>query len=304
MSPEELKQRLPGVLVFAITPFDERTLEVDFDGFRRNLEFLTAGGINAVSVAGFVGEFSALTAAEYSALVRTARAVLGPDRLLVAGVGFGTAVAAEYAAAAEAADADCAMLLPPYLVAPTEDGMVAHVQQVADATRLGLMVHSMAGHVFTPRLVERFAEIPSVVSYKDELGNVAAFVEIADRVGDRLVYVNGRAEPMMGFYAAAGMTVLASAIGNFDPAIALEAYAVAQELDFERLRAILAPRATPWYQIREHNRDQAISVSKSTLNMLGLAGGLVRPPLSNLGPELESELRDVLAVTGYLELVR
>jgi len=300
LPPDELKRRLPGVLVFAPTPFDAATQEVDLPGLRRNMAFLAAEGIGAVAVAGFVGEFSALSAAEYEAVLRAAREALGPGPLLVAGVGYGTRLAAAYAATAEACGADCVMLLPPYLVEPTEDGMVAHVGGVAQATRLGVMLHSMPGFSFTPRLVERLAELPTVVAYKDELGDIRAFAEIVDRVGDRLVYVNGRAEPVEGFYAAAGATVVASAIGNFDPRLAIEAYEAARDLDYARLHAVLAPRAMPWYRLRERNRGYLISVSKATMNLLGLAGGVPRPPLSDLPQAVMSELRAVLEETGYL----
>src|SRR5713226_6491203 len=102
LSPEELKRRLPGVLIFAPTPFDPVTLEVDLPGLRRNMAFLADGGIGAVAVAGFVGEFSALSPGEYEAVLRAAREALGPGPLLVAGVGYGTRLAASYAATAEA----------------------------------------------------------------------------------------------------------------------------------------------------------------------------------------------------------
>jgi 5-dehydro-4-deoxyglucarate dehydratase len=304
LAPEELKARLPGVLVFAPTPFLRETLEVDLDGLRSNMEFLAQGGIQAVAIAGFVGEFSALNAAEYESVLRVAREAFGPERLIVAGVGFGTALATEYAAAAERNGADCVMVLPPYLVEPTEDGLVAHTRAVAQSTRLGLMVHSMPGHPFTARLVERMAAIPGVVSYKDELGDVRSFAEIVDHVGDQLVYVNGRAEPLMAYYAAAGATVLATAIGNFDPELALEAYAVSERNDYETMRAVLAPRATPWYRLRERNRGFLISVSKASMSLMGLAGGSVRPPLSNLEPDVERELVELLTRTKYLEVRR
>jgi 5-dehydro-4-deoxyglucarate dehydratase len=304
LAPEELKHRLPGALVFAPTPFLRDTLDVDLAGFRRNLEFLADGGIQAVAVAGFVGEFSALNAAEYESVLQVAREAFGPDRLIVAGVGFGTALAAEYATAAERNGADCVMLLPPYLVEPTEDGLVAHTRAVADATRLGVMVHSMPGYPFSARLVERLAAIRGVVSYKDELGDVRGFADIVDHVGDQLVYVNGRAEPVMAYYAAAGATVLATAIGNFDPALALEAYAAAEKKDFDLMRAVLAPRAMPWYRLRERNRGFLISVSKASMTLMGLAGGSVRPPLSDLQPDVERELVELLAETKYLEVVR
>jgi 5-dehydro-4-deoxyglucarate dehydratase len=301
LTPAEVRQRLPGVLVFATTPFSPGTLALDLDGFRRNMEFLAAGGIRAVAVAGFVGEFSALNATEYQALLRVAREALGPDRLIVAGVGYGTELATEYALAAEASGADCAMLLPPYLVEPTEDGMVAHVARVAGAIDIGVMVHSMPGHAFSPRLVERLADVRGVISYKDELGDVRGFGEIVERVGDRLAYVNGRAEPVMGYYASAGATVLASAIGNFDPPLALAVHDAAAALDFQRLRSVLAPRATPWYRLRERNRGFLISVSKASMNLVGLAGGEVRPPLSGLQPEVAAELHELMAEIGYLE---
>lgn len=304
LSPDELKRRLPGVVVFAPTPFDGQTLEPDLPGFRRNLEFLAAGGIEAVAVAGFVGEYSALTAAEYEALLRAAREAFGPDRLIVAGVGFGAALAAQYAAAAESCGADCVMLLPTYLVEPTEDGIVAYTHTVAQATRLGLMVHSMPGHAFTPQLVERLADIPSVIAYKDELGDLRGFAEIVDQVGDRLIYVNGRAEPVMAYYAAAGATVLASAIGNIDPGLALNAFAAAKELNFEKLRSVLSPRAMPWYRLRERNRGFLISVSKASMSCVGLAGGAVRPPLSNLQPDVEQELLELLTELGYLDVAQ
>jgi 5-dehydro-4-deoxyglucarate dehydratase len=279
----------------------EGSLELDLAGFRRNMEFLAAGGIDLVAVAGFVGEFSALTAAEYRAVIRTAREALGPDRVVVAGVGYGSELAAEYAAEAEANGADCAMLLPPYLVEPTEDGMVAHVSRVASSTRIGVMVHTMPGFAFSPRLVERLANVQGVVAYKDELGDIRGFAEIVDRIGERLAYVNGRAELMMGYYASAGATVLASAIANFDPALAFAAFDAAIALDFPRLRAVLAPRATPWYRLRERNRGYLISVSKASMNLVGLAGGVVRPPLSGLPPEVGGELHALMTSIGYVE---
>jgi 5-dehydro-4-deoxyglucarate dehydratase len=287
------------VMVFAPTPFQPGSLELDLDGFRANLEFLAGSGVNAVAVAGFVGEFSALTPEEYQSVIEAAADVLHGRALVVAGVGYGSHLAARYAAVAEAAGADCVMLLPPYLVAPTESGMVEHTRLVARATTLGVMVHSMPGFAFTPRLVERLAEIPGVIAYKDELGDVRSFQAIVDRVGDRIVYVNGRAEPVIGFYFAVGASVNATAIGNFDPAVALAAYQAARNLDFPGLREVMAPRAAPWYELRERNRGYLISVNKASMNLVGLHGGTVRPPLSDLDPVVLRELADLLSAVGY-----
>jgi 5-dehydro-4-deoxyglucarate dehydratase len=193
------------------------------------------------------------------------------------------------------------MLLPPYLVQPSDDGLVAYTAMVARATRCGVMVHSMPSYPFTPDLVERLADVPGVVAYKDELGDVDNFRQVASRVGDRLAYVNGRAEPVMAEYAAAGATVLATAIGNFDPRLALSAYAALTEDGPEALAAVLAPRATPWYQLRQRERAFLISVSKASMTLTGLTGGAVRPPLSELSDAVQQELVELMHTVGYVE---
>lgn len=303
LSPEELREQLSGVLVFAPTPFEPGTLAVDLAGFRQNMEFLAAAGIRAVAVAGFVGEYSALGPQEYLTVVRTAREAFGTEGLVVAGAGVGAGLAAEHAAAAESAGADCVMVLPPYLVQPSDDGLVAYTAMVAKATRCGVMVHSMPSYPFTPDLVERLADVPGVVAYKDELGDAGNFGRVAARVGDRLVYVNGRAEPLMADYAAAGATVLATAIGNFDPELALLAYEALATAGPDALAAVLAPRAMPWYQLRQRERAFLISVSKASMSLMGLSGGAVRPPLSDLTAAVRRELAKLMRTVGYVKAV-
>jgi 5-dehydro-4-deoxyglucarate dehydratase len=299
--PQDVRAQLSGVLVFAPTPFQPGTLALDLVGFRRNMEFLASAGIRAVAVAGFVGEYSALAPEEYRSVVRTAREALGAEGLVVAGVGVGAGLAAEHAAAAESEGADCVMLLPPYLVQPSDEGLVGYTEMVARSTRCGVMVHSMPSYPFTPDLVERLAEVPGVVAYKDELGDVDNFRRVTARVGDRLAYVNGRAEPVMAEYAAAGATVLATAIGNFDPGLALSAYAALAHDGPGALAAVLAPRATPWYELRQRERAFLISVSKASMSLMGLSGGAVRPPLTDLTDVVQDELVQLMHTVGYLE---
>jgi dihydrodipicolinate synthase/N-acetylneuraminate lyase len=59
--------------------------------------------------------------------------------------------------------------------------------------------------------------------------------------------------------------------------------------------------ALDWYRIRERNRSDQVAVSKASMNMLGLSGGRVRPPLSDLRPDVQEELRALLIETDYLK---
>ena len=301
LDPLELKERLRGVVAFAPTPFRRGNLEIDLAGFRRNMDYLAQNGMPWIAVAGFVGEYSALTPREYAELVQAAADVVKGKSNIIAGVGGGTHLACEAARVAQEKGAACAMILPPYLVQPTPVGLVEHFRTIAESVKIGVMIHSMPGVAFTPELIEEAAETPNIVSYKDEVGDLRLFDETVSRVGDRLVYVNGKAEMMMPYYFLAGATCNATAIGNFDPQLALAACRAASDGDYGLVAELLAPKARPWYRLREKNRSYLISLSKASMELAGLCGGAVRPPLSEIAPEDQIQLRDLMEELGYMQ---
>lgn len=304
IGPTELKETLQGVVAFAPTPFRRKDLEVDLVGFRHNMDFLAQSGIPWIAVAGFVGEFSALTAWEYAKLIRTAADVVKGKSKLIAGVGGGTHVAREVAQVAQDQGADCAMVLPPFGVQPTSEGLIEHFRIIAESIEIGVMIHSMPGFTFTPELVEAVAKTPNIVSYKDESGDLRMFDETVSRVGDRLTYVNGKAEMMMSYYFLAGATCNATAIGNFDPQLALETCKAALDGDYEKAKELILPKCRPWYRLREKNRAYLISLSKASMDLAGLYGGTVRPPLSEITPEDHIQLRNLMEELGYTNSAR
>lgn len=300
LHPTELKERLRGVVVFAPTPFRPVDLEIDFAGFRHNLDYLVQNGIRAIAVAGFAGEYSALTPQEYTSLVKAAVDVVKGRATLIAGAGGGMHSACAAARSAQDCGADCVMTLPPYLVMPTPVGIVEHFRTMAESIQIGLMIHSMPGFPFTPEQVKNLAETPNIIAYKDESGDLRTFDEIVHQLGEQLVYVNGKAEMMMAFYFLAGATSNASAIGNFDPALALAAYSAARAGDYYKVKELLRPRARPWYRLREKSYANLIAVTKASMELAGLCGGKVRPPLSELSSGDQKDLEILMDELGYL----
>jgi 5-dehydro-4-deoxyglucarate dehydratase len=301
LHPLELKERLRGVIVFAPTPFRRVDMEIDFGGFRRNLDYLVQNGIPTVAIAGYAGENSALTPGEYVELVKAAADVLNGKANLVVGAGGGMHVACAAARAAQDCGADCIMTLPTYLMIPTPAGLRDHFRAVAKSVQIGVMIHSMPGSVFTPMLVKHLAEVPNVVAFKDESGDLRTFDEIVHLVGDCLLYVNGKTEMMMCCYFVAGATANASAIGNFDPSLALGSYEAARAGDYPRVNELLRPRARPWYRLREKDLAYLIALTKASMELAGLCGGTVRPPLSELLPEGHKRLEELMDKLGYLQ---
>jgi dihydrodipicolinate synthase/N-acetylneuraminate lyase len=125
-----------------------------------------------------------------------------------------------------------------------------------------------------------------------------------NRVGDRLVYVNGKAQMMMIYFFLAGATCNATAIGNFDFRLALTAANAAGEGKYEEVKKLLLPKARPWYRLREKNRAYLISLTKASMDLAGLCGGAVRPPLCEIAAEDRHELFCLMDKLGYIDFVK
>src|SRR6185295_5533289 len=142
MTPQELKDAVPrGMLSFPLTDFDADG-EFDPDACVRRLEWLGGYPSSALFMAGGAGEFFSLTSAEYARLIATAVRAVAGRAPIIAGTGFGTRTAIAYAQEAERLGADGLLLMPPYLVEASQEGLRVHVTAVCRATKLGVIVYN------------------------------------------------------------------------------------------------------------------------------------------------------------------
>ena len=63
----------------------------------------------------------------------------------------------------------------------------------------------------------------------------------------------------------------------------------------EMLLDLLERCVDPLYALRARRKGYEVSAMKAMMDMVGLNGGPVRPPLVNVTPEEEDELRAILA---------
>jgi hypothetical protein len=115
-----------------------------------NFIWLCGYDVAGLFAAGGAGEFFSLTPAEVAQVVAVAVDETKGRVPVLAGTGYGTAIAREIAMAAEKAGADGLLLLPPYLAHSEQDGLAAHVEAVCAATRLGVIVYNRDMPSFSP----------------------------------------------------------------------------------------------------------------------------------------------------------
>jgi 5-dehydro-4-deoxyglucarate dehydratase len=300
MTPEQLKQRLHGVIAFTPTPFfpDER---VDFDALGQQVDRLIGAGAHTVVVCGGVGEYVSLSVDEYRQCITVAVSAADGRVPLLAGIGHSTRIACELAAHAARVGASGLMINPLYFIDPPDNGLFNHYRAIAQSSGLGMMIFSTRGQVYGPDLVEKLAEIDEVVALKDEWGDLGLFIETRERLGDRLTWINGMAETQAVPYFAAGAQAFTSGIMNFAPQLSLQVWELSSAGKFEILERLIAEQIRPIAQLREKRKGYQIAVIKEAMQMLGYCANTVRLPLMPMQDEDRVELHSMLAKLELLD---
>ena len=294
-APQELAAQLQGLLSFPVTPFNAEN-EIDLPRFREHIQYMAGRRPDGLFVCGGTGEFYSLGLDEYRALVRAAVEEAGGRLPIVAGVGYGTRLAIDFARAAEAAGADGLMVMPPYLVLAEQEGLYLHYQAIAAATRLGVILYQRDNAIFTPATVARLAEIPNVVGFKDGYGDMERLLRIRLAVGERLVFLNGMptAELSVPAFLGLGVRSYSSAVFNFVPEIAWAFYRAVVEGDIATRDRLLEGFYRPFAELRDRVRGYAVALVKAGVGISGRPAGPVRAPLLNPTPEHLAELRAIV----------
>jgi 5-dehydro-4-deoxyglucarate dehydratase len=288
MNPQELKQVMSsGLLSFPITDFDA---EGNFrpSTYIERLEWLAPYGATALFAAGGTGEFFSLTHDEYSQVIKTAVDTCAGKVPILAGAGGPTRAAIAFAQEAERLGAKGILLLPHYLTEASQDGLVAHVEQVCKSVNIGVVVYNRAQCRLTPESLEKLADrCPNLIGFKDGIGDIELMVSIWRRMGDRFSYLGGlpTAEVYAAAYKALGVPVYSSAVFNFMPQLAMDFYHAIAKDDHATTNRLLDEFFLPYLAIRNRKAGYAVSIVKAGARLVGHDGGPVRAPLTDLTEE-------------------
>lgn len=298
LSPTELARKIgEGLLSFPVTHF---TNDFSFDEprYREHISFLLDHNPAGLFAAGGTGEFFSLTLAEFSQVVAAAVNQTAGRTPVLAGCGYGTAIAKEFAQAAEKAGADGILLLPPYLLNSEQSGLLAHAEAVCKSTSIGVIFYNRDNAIIDDVTLAKLADrCPNLIGFKDGVGDIELMTRIYARLGDRLTYVGGlpTAETFALPYLEMGVTTYSSAIFNFLPNFAQQFYSAVRKRDRDKVYAALRDFVLPYIAIRNRRKGYAVSIVKAGMTAIGRPAGPVRTPLVDL---TESEFADLKQLIG------
>ncbi|MFJ5722818.1 5-dehydro-4-deoxyglucarate dehydratase [Streptomyces sp. NPDC093149] len=293
--------RVAGPLFFPVTAYGPDG-SVDLDAFRAHVRTGVDAGAAAVFACCGTGEFHALTPEEFRLVVAAAVEETAGEVPVVAGAGYGTALAIQYARLAEEAGADGLLAMPPYLVVADQAGLLGHYAALAAATGLETIVYQRDNAVFTPETVVALAGTPGVIGLKDGYGDLDLMQRIVSAVrtalpGRDFLYFNGlpTAELTGLAYRGIGVTLYSSAVFAFAPDIALAFYRALDSGDDDLAGALLDHFYRPLVELRAKGRGYAVSLVKAAVRLGGLDVGGVRTPLTEPSAAHIEELAGIIA---------
>ncbi|MCU0300604.1 MAG: aldehyde dehydrogenase family protein [Candidatus Nanopelagicales bacterium] len=289
----------PGVVVPLVTPFTAEGV-LDVAGVPPLVDFVLAGGVRGVVVAGTTGEGYALDLDERRRLLAAVRAAVAGRVPVLVGIG-GTATRDALAQARLAAElgADGLMVAAPAYVLPTPEELGRHVRAVLDAADLPAVLYDYpdrTGVAFTERALDLVAADPRVVGIKEASGDLTRVGRLRRRYGADLSIVCGSDTLAMRYFEK-GVDAWIAGVANALPAehvALLEAAVAGRTAEAWAWQKQLLP------MVRTCERVHYIPKVRHALALRGLDVGPPRAPLEAVtgGEAVEVAARLAVALGG------
>jgi len=177
-----------------VTPFNEK-LEIDYDKTRELVHHLIASGTDTIVVAGTTGESPTLTKAEKLLLFEKVLEFAGGKAKIIAGTGSNdTKATIELTLKAEQIGVDGIMIVAPYYNKPSQEGIIAHFEAIANQTKLPIMIYNIPGRTginIQPKTLAELAKIDNIFAVKEASGDLTQIAEIIRTTPDDFYVYSG-----------------------------------------------------------------------------------------------------------------
>jgi 4-hydroxy-tetrahydrodipicolinate synthase len=291
-----------GTGVALVTPFRD-DFSVDFAALERLLEHTISGGVDYLVVMGTTGESATVTKAERTEILNFVKQYNAGRLPIVYGIGGNNTVALlDTIRETDFTDVSAILSVSPYYNKPTQRGIVAHYEAVADACPVPVILYNVPGRTASNMTVASTLELAkhrNIIGVKEASGDMAQGLEIArDKPADFLFLAGDDmlTVPMTTFGAKGVISVIANALPQLFSRMVNEA------LNSNYTNAL--PYLFQLSRINDLMYEEGNPVGvKSALKSLGICNDTVRLPLVSASESLSGRIKQTLQSMQLPELV-
>ena len=208
-----------GAGVAIITPFLPEG-GINYQEFKKILEYQLSHGTDAIIVMGTTGESSATSEKEHMEAISFCCDQIAGRVPVIAGAGSNdTKTAIELTRHSASAGADAVLSVTPYYNKTTQRGLIAHFTAQADATDCPVILYnvpSRTGLSFTADTYAELSKHPNINGVKEASGNFSLLAEAMDKCGDNMFFWSGNDDQVVPLMSLGGKGVI-SVLSNIAP---------------------------------------------------------------------------------------
>jgi 4-hydroxy-2-oxoglutarate aldolase len=295
-------ERLAGIFVPIITPFDRVTGDIAPINFRQNIRKWLDEPIDGYVLFGSNGEGALLDGDEKNRLTAFARELIPAGIPLVVGISAESTrgLAAEAKQLAQQG-AEYALVSPPSYFGPTLSpaALADHYRRAADESPIPIIVYHIPKNthvIIEPGLMAEIVRHPNIVALKDSSGDVKRFADYSNTCDKRCRLFVGNGALL---YTALELGAVGGiiGIGQIAPRLCAELLQTFRSGDKARAGQI-QERLAPVH--KEVVGAHGPIGTKAALDLIGYNGGAPRPPLRSLSDTEQRRLARVLQAAGLL----
>lgn len=310
-----LQQRLEGCYVTIPTMFRDADLELDLEATRSHVRFLIERGLNAdnavLLAGGAAGDFSTMTFDERCAVAQAVIEEVGGRMPVAMGAqSTSTRELCRLVRSAQELGADFVQISPPFYFNHTEEDFYEYVCAAAEAAPdVGIIIYNTfwtSANVST-RLVDRLAEIPSVVGLKWATPRTDAmeFETVCSRFSDRFCIIDNNLLFPMSFMM--GARAIEVHICNYWPEFALQMLHDLRAGRYQEVQTALVNSVMPFYHLWTQIEAEYTSgdgyLDKLCMELVGLPSSCCRPPTRDIRQRYRTQTIEMLQKSGVPDLI-
>ena len=286
-----------GTATAMITPF-AKDGKVNFAAFGKMIEYQIENGTDVLVILGTTGEPATMSEAEKEEVMRFSVQKTAGRAKVVFGSGSNcTAHAVEASKKAEAFGADGLLVVTPYYNKCTQNGIFEYYKAIAEAVHIPIICYNVpprTGVNILPATMEKIAALPNIAGVKEACGNMEQICETMRRIRGKCDLYSGDDNLNLPILAIGGAGLI-SVASNIIPKETKQLYTFMREGNLAAANEIqdkMLPLIDAMFM--EVNPIPA----KAAAQMIGLEGGIPRPPLTELEPAHKEAMRKVLSDFG------
>ncbi len=289
-----------GAGVALVTPFQEDG-SVDYAKLKELVEYQIAHGTDAIIICGTTGEASTLTHEEHLECIRKCIEYVDGRIPVIAGTGSNCTDTAVYLSTeAEKYGADALLIVTPYYNKATQKGLIAHYTAIANAVSLPIIMYNVPGrtgcNIQPETAVELARNVKNIVAIKEASGNISQVVKLMSLAQGCIDLYSGNDDQIIPILSLGGKGVI-SVTSNVIPEDTH--LLVRKYLDGDTKGALEL-------QLKAINLCNALFCEvnpipvKKAVELMGLCGGTVRMPMTEMEPQNVERLQKAMKEYGIL----